>query len=87
MCSAWREVSSDCTALASDKVKAAMLDVFATEPLPSDRLLWSHPRIAITPHIAAMSRSLEAIAFITRTIALIEQGKATTGEVSLIQGY
>lgn len=74
-------------ALASGKVKSAMLDVFAIEPLPPDSLLWSHPRVAITPHIAAMSRPLEAIAFITRTIARIEQGKATTGEVSLIKGY
>ena len=75
------------TALASGKVKAAMLDVFATEPLPADSPLWCHPRVAITPHIAAMTRPSEAIAFIAKTISHIEQGIATSGEVSVIQGY
>ncbi len=74
-------------ALASGRVKGAMLDVFAKEPLPADSPLWRHPRVAITPHIAAMSRPDEAAAFIARTIALIEEGTPTTGEVSITRGY
>ena len=75
------------TVLASGKVKGAMLDVFAKEPLPADNPLWQHPRVAITPHIAAMSRPDEAAAFIGKTIVLIEEGRATTGKVSVTRGY
>jgi len=74
-------------ALTSGKVKSAMLDVFATEPLPAESPLWRHPRVAITPHIAAMTRPLEAIAFISKMIGLIEQGVETSSGVSLNQGY
>jgi phosphoglycerate dehydrogenase-like enzyme len=30
-------------------------DVFATEPLPADDPLWSHPRAVVTPHIAGFA--------------------------------
>ncbi len=41
--------------LDSGRLGAAILDVFATEPLPPDNPLWQHPRARITPHIAAPS--------------------------------
>lgn len=74
-------------ALESGRVKGAMLDVFATEPLPVDSALWRHPRVAITPHVAAVTRPDEAMAYIARTIAQIEKGQRPTGEVSLQNGY
>lgn len=33
--------------------EAALLDVTATEPLPTDAPLWRHPRVTLTPHNSA----------------------------------
>ena len=42
-------------ALESGQVAAATLDVFAKEPLATDHPFWKHPRVTITPHIAAIT--------------------------------
>jgi phosphoglycerate dehydrogenase-like enzyme len=43
-------------ALHTGRVGFAALDVFATEPLPSDSPLWSLPNVLISPHTAALSK-------------------------------
>ena len=43
-------------ALNTGRVGFAALDVFATEPLPSDSPLWSLPNVLISPHTAALSK-------------------------------
>jgi len=40
-------------ALDSEEISGAGLDVFEVEPLPENHLLWKHPNVIITPHIAA----------------------------------
>lgn len=75
------------TALESGKIKGAMLDVFSKEPLPKESPLWRHPRVTITPHIAAITRPQEAIAYLSHTINQLERGEKTSGQVDRLRGY
>lgn len=74
-------------ALYSGKVKSAMLDVFSREPLPAESPLWRHPRVAMTPHIAAVTRLQEAVEYIASTIAQCERGEVVSGPVDRQRGY
>jgi len=74
-------------ALENNKLKGAMLDVFSREPLPVESPLWRHPRVAMTPHVAAVTRPQEAIAYISKTISGLERGEAVTGQVDRARGY
>lgn len=42
-------------ALENGQVSYACLDVFAVEPLPQDSALWTHPRVLVSPHTAALN--------------------------------
>lgn len=48
------------SALDEGPIEHAILDVFETEPLPETNVLWSHPKVTISAHHAAMSESLVA---------------------------
>ncbi|MCS2172469.1 glyoxylate/hydroxypyruvate reductase GhrA [Scandinavium sp. TWS1a] len=74
-------------ALENGKLKGAMLDVFSREPLPVESALWRHPRVTMTPHIAAVTRPQEAIAYIGKTITGLERGETVTGQVDRARGY
>ncbi|MHA8521430.1 glyoxylate/hydroxypyruvate reductase GhrA [Klebsiella pneumoniae] len=74
-------------ALNSGKLKGAMLDVFSREPLPQESPLWAHPRVAMTPHVAAVTRPMEAITYIAETINRLERGEPVSGQVDRQRGY
>ncbi len=40
--------------------EAALLDVTATEPLPPESPLWTHPRVVLTPHTSALGEGRHA---------------------------
>src|SRR5438045_7553861 len=41
--------------LDGSRLRGAALDVFATEPLPPGHPCWRHPRVLVSPHLAAVT--------------------------------
>lgn len=75
------------SALDTGQVAGAALDVFASEPLSQMHPFWTHPRIAITPHVAAFTQPKEAMDMIVSNINRIEAGEAPVGVVDMERGY
>lgn len=73
--------------LDAGRIGRAFLDVFATEPLPPEHRFWTHPRVSITPHIAAITPRLEAIEQIADKIRRLEEGLPISGIVQPGRGY
>jgi glyoxylate/hydroxypyruvate reductase A len=61
-------------ALDSGHIAAATLDVFQTEPLPSDHPFWAHPKITVTPHIASTTNPRSAVPQIVDNIRRVRAG-------------
>jgi phosphoglycerate dehydrogenase-like enzyme len=61
--------------------------VFATEPLPPTSPIWMHPKIAATPHIAAITSPLAAVRSILDGIARLERGETPANVVDMGRGY
>ncbi len=74
-------------ALASGRLAGATLDVFRTEPLPSGHAFWSHPRIRITPHVAAVTLVDEGAQQVADKIRRLERGEPVGGVVERGRGY
>jgi glyoxylate/hydroxypyruvate reductase A len=63
-------------ALDSGHLDAAVLDVFRQEPLPVESPIWTHKRIIMTPHIAAMTNPPTAIAIVADHLHRLRDGRA-----------
>ena len=74
-------------ALDSGHIGHATLDVFRTEPLPAEHPFWAHPRITVTPHIAADTRPHTASAVIAENIRRSEAGLPLLHLVDRGRGY
>jgi glyoxylate/hydroxypyruvate reductase len=74
-------------ALNTGHIGHATLDVFRTEPLPPDHPYWSHPRVTVTPHIAADTRPASATRVIAENIRRGQAGEAFLHLVDRARGY
>ena len=74
-------------ALDSGHLSGAVLDVFGEEPLPESSPLWSHPKITVTPHIAAISQPAVALQYVLGAIATFERGEKPDNIVDVETAY
>jgi len=74
-------------ALETGRIAHATLDVFHTEPLPADHPFWTHPRITVTPHNAAISDPRSIVGQVVDNIRRFEAGQKLVNEVDTRQGY
>ena len=65
----------------------ATLDVFRQEPLPPDHPFWSHPRITVTPHVAAETRPETAVRALAENVRRGEAGLPLLHLVDRRAGY
>lgn len=75
------------SALDSGQVGHATLDVFRQEPLPPGHPFWSHPRVTVTPHIAAETRPASAARVIAENLRRGEAGEPLLHLVDRAAGY
>lgn len=82
------QVEADILACLDDgTLKAAVLDVFETEPLPAESPLWSHPAVTISPHNAAVSEPEATARYIVEQIRRFERGEPLHNVVDKTRGY
>jgi len=74
-------------ALDLGKIGHATLDVFRKEPLPADHPYWHHPKVTVTPHIAAETRPATAARVIAENIRRSEAGEPLLYRVDRSRGY
>ncbi|MGG7605093.1 2-hydroxyacid dehydrogenase [Massilia sp. BKSP1R2A-1] len=75
------------TLIRSGHIAGATLDVFRHEPLPAPHPFWNEPRIAITPHISALTMRHDAVRQIADKIAKLESGQPVGDIVDRDLGY
>jgi glyoxylate/hydroxypyruvate reductase A len=74
-------------ALDSGRLTAASLDVMAMEPLPAGHPFWKHPRIFLTPHLAADVDPVTSAVAIRQQIARFEAGRPLEHVAERARGY
>jgi glyoxylate/hydroxypyruvate reductase len=73
--------------LDGNHLSGALLDVFRTEPLPTEHPFWAHPKIQLTPHIASITNFESATGQMAQNYRNFKSHIALQNVVSLEKGY
>jgi glyoxylate/hydroxypyruvate reductase A len=73
--------------LDSGHLAGAALDVFRKEPLPAEHRYWNHPKVRITPHVAAITPIGPASKQIIEKIQRLARNEPVTGIIDRARGY
>ena len=71
----------------SGRIRRAVLDVFREEPLPPSHPFWSHPKVTITPHVAAITRAGTGADDILENYRRAMAGHPLLNQVDVRKGY
>lgn len=74
-------------ALDSGQIGCAIIDVFEVEPLPEDAWQWAHPKLIVTPHVAADTRSTSAAKVVVTNLERFANGEPVLYLVDRSKGY
>jgi glyoxylate/hydroxypyruvate reductase A len=74
-------------ALDAGRLSHAYLDVFDTEPLPVDDPFWTHPKVSVTPHVAALTEPRTALAMVVANLGRFARGETPEALVDAASGY
>lgn len=74
-------------ALDAGWLRGAALDVFATEPLPTDSPLWRDPRVMVSPHISGLTTVDGAAEGFLECMASLARGELPRWVVDRERGY
>ncbi|WP_342363437.1 glyoxylate/hydroxypyruvate reductase A [Terrarubrum flagellatum] len=75
------------SALDSGHIGGAILDVFNHEPLPNDHPYWRHPKVLVTPHIAAELYPPTAAGAVAENIRRMQVGLPLQHVFDRARGY
>lgn len=74
-------------ALDSGRLDHAVLDVFATEPLPPDQWQWRHPQVTVLPHCSAPTDMETASLIVARNIGRYRASGVVPDGIDMRRGY
>jgi phosphoglycerate dehydrogenase-like enzyme len=73
--------------MTSAQLRAAVLDVLPTEPLPEDDPLWTTPGVYITSHTAAPTETTDIVPLFLDNLSRYLDGQPLRYEVDFERGY
>ncbi|MET1116421.1 MAG: glyoxylate/hydroxypyruvate reductase A [Comamonas sp.] len=74
-------------ALESGQLGGVLVDVFPVEPLPADNALWRHPKVIVTPHMAAVMPMPDVVSQIAENCERLLSGQPLLRTVERAIGY